>query len=85
MATTASLPTPTSSPSSSYLDTLPERKISRLEKALGPEVYRIIKGLFTNTLSVIGTVLIGMFLLVALLAGSSRGYSPTRSLLSGQS
>jgi len=55
-------------PASSYLDTLPERKIGRLEKLVGPEIYRILKGLVSNPLSITGTLLIGIFILVALFA-----------------
>ncbi len=42
------------------------RKISRLERLLGPEPYRILKGLITNPLSVIGLILIAFFTLVAI-------------------
>lgn len=52
----------------SYLDDLPERKISWLEKTLGPESYRVIKGIFSNPLSIAGTTLIAFFLLVAIFA-----------------
>lgn len=52
----------------SYLDTLPERKITRLERVLGPELYRILKGIVTNPLSIAGTTLITFFILIALLA-----------------
>jgi len=45
-----------------------ERKISRLEKILGPELYRILRGIFTNPLSVIGFALILFFVLVAAFA-----------------
>ncbi|RME58613.1 ABC transporter permease [Candidatus Parcubacteria bacterium] len=41
------------------------RKIGRLERFLGPEPYRILKGLVTNPLSVIGLILIALFTLVA--------------------
>ncbi len=47
---------------------LPERKISRLESFLGPEMYRIFTGVLRNPLSVIGTTLIIIYILVALLA-----------------
>ena len=33
---------------------LPERKIGRLEKIIGPEFYRIYKGIFRNSLSIAG-------------------------------
>ncbi len=45
-----------------------ERRIGRLEKLLGPELARIIIGIFTNPLSVIGFGLILFFLLVAIFA-----------------
>jgi peptide/nickel transport system permease protein len=54
----------------SYLDDLPERKISWLEKTLGPETYRILKGIFTNPLSIVGTSLIFFFMLVAIFAST---------------
>jgi peptide/nickel transport system permease protein len=49
-------------------DSLPERKINWLEKALGPEFYRILRGVFTNPMSIIGLGLIFVFAVVALLA-----------------
>ncbi len=45
-----------------------ERKIGRLEKVLGPELARIIIGIFTNPLSIIGFGLIMLFILVAIFA-----------------
>jgi peptide/nickel transport system permease protein len=44
------------------------RKIGRLEKTIGPETYRILRGIFTNPLSIVGVSLIFMFVVVALLA-----------------
>jgi peptide/nickel transport system permease protein len=41
---------------------------SRLEKALGPEWYRLLKGLVTNPLSVTGIIIIAGFILVAAFA-----------------
>src|SRR5574340_31469 len=49
-------------------DTLAERKIGRLERFLGPEYYRILKGLLRTPASVAGFILIGFFVLVALAA-----------------
>lgn len=49
-------------------DTLAERKIGRLERFLGPEYYRILKGLLKTPASVAGFILIGFFVLVALAA-----------------
>jgi peptide/nickel transport system permease protein len=45
-----------------------ERKVGRLEKILGPELSRIIIGVFTNPLSIIGFSLILLFILVAIFA-----------------
>ncbi len=45
-----------------------ERKISRTERFLGPELYRIIKGIFTTPTSIVGFALITMFILVAIFA-----------------
>jgi peptide/nickel transport system permease protein len=59
---------PQHSASAAAFEGLPERKIGRLERILGPEMYRILKGIFTNPLSIIGTSIILMFILVALLA-----------------
>jgi peptide/nickel transport system permease protein len=50
------------------LDGLPERKISWLERVLSPEVYRVLRGLFTNPLSIAGFVIIGFFILMAVFA-----------------
>ncbi len=44
------------------------RPPTRLEKALGPEWARLIKGLATNPLSVFGFIIVTGFLLIALLA-----------------
>ena len=60
--------TGTTAPQSSYLDTLPERKITWLEKTIGPEFYRILKGIVSNPLSIAGVSLITFYLLLALLA-----------------
>ena len=49
-------------------ETLPERKISWFERFVGPENYRIIKGLLKTPASVLGFILIGLFLLVAIFA-----------------
>jgi peptide/nickel transport system permease protein len=45
-----------------------EREARFLERVLGPENARIVRGLFTNTLSIVGLILIGMFVLISLLA-----------------
>ncbi len=57
------MPAPTTA-----LGELPKRKIGRLERFLGPENYRILRGIVRNPLSVIGTLLIFTFILIALLA-----------------
>ena len=45
-----------------------DRKIGRLERFLGPENYRILKGLLKTPASIMGFTLIGMFVLVAVFA-----------------
>ncbi|MBE3037951.1 MAG: ABC transporter permease [Chloroflexi bacterium] len=47
---------------------LPERKIGRLERVIGPEFYRIYKGILRNSLSVTGLILIAFCFLVAIFA-----------------
>lgn len=47
---------------------LPQRKISWLERIIGPEFYRIYRGVITNPLSITGTVLILFWFAVAGLA-----------------
>jgi peptide/nickel transport system permease protein len=49
-------------------EAIPLREIGRLERFLGPEFYRIFRGVFTNPLSVIGIGLIVFFILVAVFA-----------------
>ena len=44
------------------------RKIGRLERILGPENYRITKGLLKTPASIIGFILIGIFVLIAIFA-----------------
>ena len=44
------------------------RQRSRLERLIGPDWYRLVHGVFTNPLSVTGLVIVGFFLLLALLA-----------------
>jgi len=53
---------------SGTLDGLPERKISWVERTLGPEMYRMLHGLATNPLSVAGTIIIAIFVLVGVFA-----------------
>ena len=45
-----------------------ERKVGRLEKLLGPDLARLIIGIFTNPLSIVGFGLILFFILVAVFA-----------------
>ena len=49
-------------------EAIPLREISRAERLLGPEFYRIFRGVLTNPLSVVGIILITFFILVAILA-----------------
>lgn len=49
-------------------ETLADRKIGRLERFLGPESYRIVKGLLKTPASIIGFVLIFAFILIAIFA-----------------
>jgi peptide/nickel transport system permease protein len=42
------------------------RQLNWLERILGPEFYRIVRGIVTNPLSIVGTILILFFLLVAI-------------------
>ena len=44
------------------------REYTGLQKLLGPESYRLVRGLYTNPLSVAGLLIVGFFLLVAALA-----------------
>ncbi len=49
-------------------EVLPERKIGRVERILGPENYRIMKGLLKTPASIMGFILIGAFILIAIFA-----------------
>ncbi len=49
-------------------ETRPERKIGRVERFLGPENYRIITGLLKTPASIMGFILIGVFILIAIFA-----------------
>lgn len=44
------------------------RELGRLERLVGPEWYRLLRGLFTNPLSVAGLIIVASFLLAAALA-----------------
>ncbi len=60
--------TPAGRPAGIPLDEGFLRPPSRLEKALGPEWARLIRGIFTNPLSVIGLIIVTGFIVVGLLA-----------------
>jgi len=49
-------------------EALSDRKIGRAERFLGPEYYRILKGLLKTPASIMGFTLIGIFVLVAVFA-----------------
>jgi peptide/nickel transport system permease protein len=49
-------------------DTIADREIGSLERFLGPENYRIVMGLIKTPASVLGFILIGFFVLIALAA-----------------
>jgi peptide/nickel transport system permease protein len=49
-------------------DTVAIREIGRLERFLGPENYRIVKGLLKTPASIAGFTLIGFFIIIALAA-----------------
>lgn len=49
-------------------EVLSDRKITRLERVLGPDNYRIVKGLFKTPASIIGFILIFIFILIAVFA-----------------
>ena len=49
-------------------ETLPERKIGWLERFLGPENFRIVKGLVKTPASIFGFALIFLFILIAIFA-----------------
>ncbi len=60
----------------------PVRKIGRLERFLGPENYRIITGLLKTPASILGFILIALFIFIALAAPyyHSAGQAGCRSL-----
>ncbi|MBP9676053.1 MAG: ABC transporter permease [Anaerolineaceae bacterium] len=49
-------------------ETVSDRKITRMERVLGPENYRIIKGLSKTPASIVGFILISIFILIAIFA-----------------
>ena len=46
-------------------DTVSLRKITRLERILGPDNYRVVQGLFKTPAAIIGTILIVFFVIIA--------------------
>jgi peptide/nickel transport system permease protein len=57
-----------STPLAAAMNLRAERKKSWLEQRLGPDNYRIVRGLATNPLSVAGIIVLSLFVLVAALA-----------------
>jgi peptide/nickel transport system permease protein len=55
-------------PTGKQIEAIPLRPPSWLERTVGPDWYRILRGLFTNPLSVAGMVIIAFFILVGVLA-----------------
>ena len=60
----------TNEPKRLDIDDLPQRKITRLEQLIGPEFYRMYRGIIKNPLSVIGVSIILLFVLVALFSSA---------------
>lgn len=60
--------TPSVQPKRTLKETVSTRKIGRLERFLGPENYRIVRGLFTTPASIAGFSLITLFAIIALCA-----------------
>ncbi len=55
-------------PTGRDLDPVALRPPSRLERVVGPDWYRIIRGLFTNPLSIAGMIIIAAFFLIGIFA-----------------
>jgi len=55
-------------PTGRDLDPIALRPPSRLERVVGPDWYRIIRGLFTNPLSIAGMIIIALFFLMGAFA-----------------
>ena len=60
--------TPPSGDNTLLKETVSDRKITRMERVLGPENYRIIKGLSKTPASIVGFILISIFILIAIFA-----------------
>jgi peptide/nickel transport system permease protein len=57
---------PSGTPDALLSEAVPTRKIGWLERFLGPENFRIVKGLLKTPASIMGFVLIGLFIFIAL-------------------
>jgi peptide/nickel transport system permease protein len=55
-------------PTGKQIEAIPLRAPSWLERTVGPDMYRILRGLFTNPLSIVGMVVITFFFLVGIFA-----------------
>jgi peptide/nickel transport system permease protein len=64
----ARIPTAPDGRSNALLEEVPIRKIGRFERFLGPDNYRVITGLLKTPASILGFVLIGFFIFIALAA-----------------
>ncbi|HNX46421.1 MAG: ABC transporter permease [Anaerolineaceae bacterium] len=64
---TESTPTPTGD-NRLLAEATSDRKISWFERTLGPDNYRIVKGLFKTPASIVGFILIVLFILIAVFA-----------------
>ncbi len=60
--------TPPSGDNSLLRDAIPVRKIGRLERFLGPENYRILKGMMKTPASIVGFLLVFAFVFIAVFA-----------------
>jgi peptide/nickel transport system permease protein len=61
------------------LNDLPERRVGWLERLIGPEFYRIFRGVITNPLSIVGVLLIVIFITIALAAPAIAPPTNTRN------
>ena len=59
---------PVGTTNTALLEAAPTRKIGWLERFLGPENYRIVRGLLKTPASILGFSLIGLFIIIALAA-----------------
>ena len=49
-------------------EALPDREIGWVERFLGPDNYRVVQGLLKTPASILGFILIGLFILIAIFA-----------------